>query len=156
MRSACGRDRDRRIHAHHRMEAHEALPAPAAVRPSGARRPGRPGTMARADHRRVVTVSDRPADRPVPPLARASARKRAYAADGTNDGTSAERHAQAPRPAMTGEEREAIRQAGAGRGAALTSRAWISRADRRPGSSREARCDPARHSRTPATERKQQ
>jgi excisionase family DNA binding protein len=37
-------------------------------------------------------VSDRPAGRPVPPLACASARKRAYTADGTNDGTSAERH----------------------------------------------------------------
>ena len=36
-------------------------------------------------------MSDRPADRPVPPLARASARKRAYTADGTNDGTNAER-----------------------------------------------------------------
>ena len=36
-------------------------------------------------------MSDRPADRPVPPLARASARKRAYTDDGTNDGTSAER-----------------------------------------------------------------
>jgi excisionase family DNA binding protein len=37
-------------------------------------------------------MSDRPAVRPVPPLARVSARKRAYAADGTNDETSAERH----------------------------------------------------------------
>jgi excisionase family DNA binding protein len=37
-------------------------------------------------------MSDRPAGRPVPPLARASARKRAYTADGTNDETSAERH----------------------------------------------------------------
>jgi excisionase family DNA binding protein len=36
-------------------------------------------------------MSDRPADRRVPPLARASARKRAYTADGTNDGTNAER-----------------------------------------------------------------
>ena len=38
-------------------------------------------------------MSDRPADRPVPPLARASARKRAYAAGGTNEGTNAERGA---------------------------------------------------------------
>ncbi len=38
-------------------------------------------------------MSDHPADRPVPPLARASARKRAYTADGTNDRTSAERNA---------------------------------------------------------------
>ena len=38
-------------------------------------------------------MSDRPADRPVPPLARASARKRAYTADGTNDETNAERRA---------------------------------------------------------------
>jgi excisionase family DNA binding protein len=33
-------------------------------------------------------VSDRPEVRPVPPLVHASARKRAYAADGTDDGTS--------------------------------------------------------------------
>ena len=38
-------------------------------------------------------MSDRPADRPVPPLARASARKRAYTADGTDNGTNAERGA---------------------------------------------------------------
>jgi excisionase family DNA binding protein len=38
-------------------------------------------------------VSDRPADRPVPPLARASARKRVYTDKGTNDGTSTERRA---------------------------------------------------------------
>jgi excisionase family DNA binding protein len=37
-------------------------------------------------------MSDRPADRPVPPLARASARKRAYTDDGTNNGTSTQRH----------------------------------------------------------------
>ncbi len=45
-------------------------------------------------------MSDRPAGRPVPPLARASARKRAYAAYGTNDGTSTERRvsARAERP----------------------------------------------------------
>jgi len=41
-------------------------------------------------------MSDRPAGRPVPPLARASARKRAYADDGTNDGTSTE-HRTMPR-----------------------------------------------------------
>jgi len=79
--------------AHYRMEAHEALPAPAAVRRSRPRRPGQPGAPARERHRGVVTVSDRPADRPVPPLARASARKRVYTADGTNDGTNAERRA---------------------------------------------------------------
>ena len=38
-------------------------------------------------------MSDRPEVRPVPPLARASARKRAYTADGTDDGTSTERGA---------------------------------------------------------------
>ena len=58
-------------------------------------------------------MSDRPTGRPVPPLARASARKRANAGNRTNDGTSAERSAPAPQPAMTGEAREAIRQAGA-------------------------------------------
>jgi hypothetical protein len=36
-------------------------------------------------------VSDRLGGRPVPPLARASARKRAYTEDGTNDGTSTQR-----------------------------------------------------------------
>jgi len=38
-------------------------------------------------------VSDRPADRPIPPLTRASARKRAYTADGTDNGTNTERTA---------------------------------------------------------------
>ena len=50
-------------------------------------------------------MSDRPADRPVPPLTRASARKRAYTADGTNDGTNAERHTnsadESPRPSRS-------------------------------------------------------
>jgi hypothetical protein len=55
-----------------------------------------PGTLARPDHRGAGTVSDHPADRPVPPLARASARKRAYTANGTNDGTSTERRANTP------------------------------------------------------------
>jgi len=58
-------------------------------------------------------VSDRPAGRPVPPLARASARKRAYVGNGTNDGTSTERCISAQQPAMSDEEREAIREAGA-------------------------------------------
>ena len=58
-------------------------------------------------------MSDRPAGRPVPPLARASARKRAYTGNGTNDGTSTERDIPAQQPAMSDEEREAIRQAGA-------------------------------------------
>jgi len=58
-------------------------------------------------------VSDRPAGRPVPPPARASARKRAYTDGGTNDGTSTERCISAQQPAMSDEEREAIREAGA-------------------------------------------
>jgi hypothetical protein len=58
-------------------------------------------------------MSDRPAGRPVPPLARASARNRANAGNGTNDGTNTERRAPVLQPAITGEEREAIRQAGA-------------------------------------------
>jgi hypothetical protein len=41
-------------------------------------------------------MSDRPASRPVPPLARASARERAYADNGTNDRTSTE-HRTMPR-----------------------------------------------------------
>jgi excisionase family DNA binding protein len=36
-------------------------------------------------------MSDRPADRPVPPLARASARKRAYTGNGTRGRTSTQR-----------------------------------------------------------------
>ena len=95
LHSSRRRDRNRRTHAHDRNEAHEAIPAPPGARRSGPRRPGQPGTLARADHRGAVTVSDRPADRPVPPLARASARKRAYTDNGTNDGTSTERR---PRP----------------------------------------------------------
>ena len=58
-------------------------------------------------------MSDRPAGRPVPPLARASARKRANTRNGTNDETSTERHASAQQPAMSEDEREAIREAGA-------------------------------------------
>ena len=58
-------------------------------------------------------MSDRPAGRPVSPFARASARKRAYAGNGTNDGTSTERDIPAQQPAMSDEEREAIREAGA-------------------------------------------
>ena len=42
-------------------------------------------------------MSDRPAGRPVPPLARTSARKRANTADGTNDETSTERHPRSAR-----------------------------------------------------------
>ncbi len=58
-------------------------------------------------------MSDRPAGRPVPPLARASARKRANTDGGTNDGTSTERCIPAQHPAMSDEEREVIREAGA-------------------------------------------
>jgi hypothetical protein len=50
---------------------------------------------------------------PSPPVARASARKCANTGNGTNDGTSTERHAPAQQPAMTDEEREAIQQVGA-------------------------------------------
>ncbi len=58
-------------------------------------------------------MSDRPGGRPVPPLGRASARTRAYTGNGTNDGTSTERCISAQQPAMSEEEREAIREAGA-------------------------------------------
>ena len=58
-------------------------------------------------------MSDRPDGRPVPPLARASARKRAYTGNGTNDGTSTQRRTPAPQPAMSDQEREAIREVGA-------------------------------------------
>ena len=58
-------------------------------------------------------MSDRPAGRPVPPLARASARKRAYTGNGTNDETTTRRDTPAPQPGLSDEEGEAIRQAGA-------------------------------------------
>jgi hypothetical protein len=58
-------------------------------------------------------VSDRPAVRPVPPLARASARKRANADDGTNDGTNAQRGISARQPTLSEDERQAVREAGA-------------------------------------------
>lgn len=54
-----------------------------------------------------------PPSRPVPPLAHASARKRANANDGTNDGTSTERATPARQPALSDQEREAIREVGA-------------------------------------------
>ena len=54
-----------------------------------------------------------PAASPTVITARMSTGKRASASNGTNDGTSTERRAPAPQPAMTDEEREAIRQAGA-------------------------------------------
>ena len=58
-------------------------------------------------------MSDRPADRPVPPLARASARRRAYTDNGTNDGTSTERRISAQQPAITTRSGKAIREVGA-------------------------------------------
>jgi len=58
-------------------------------------------------------MSDRPDVRPVPPLVRVSARKRAYTGYGTDDETSTERCGPGQRPAMSEEEREAIREAGA-------------------------------------------
>ena len=140
LHSSRRRDRNRRTHAHDRNEAHETIPAPPGARRSRTRRPSQPGTLARADHRGAVTMSDRPAGRPVPPLARASARKRAYTGNGTNDGTSTERDIPAQQPAMSDEEREAIRRSRRGRRAALTSRARISRADRR--SRQRSRCSP--------------
>jgi hypothetical protein len=69
--------------------------------------------VARAAHRGVVAVSDRPAGRPVPLPARASARKRAYTDDGTDDGTSTQRAISDPQPALSEEERRAVREAGA-------------------------------------------
>lgn len=58
-------------------------------------------------------MSDRPRSGPVPPLARASARKRANADNGTNDGTSTQRATPARQSALSDQEREAIRKAGA-------------------------------------------
>ena len=86
MRSPARRVGNERTHAHDRMEAHEALPALARVRRSGTRNAGQPGTVARSGHRRAVTVSDRPAGRPVPPLARASARHARTRATGRTTG----------------------------------------------------------------------
>jgi hypothetical protein len=58
-------------------------------------------------------VSDRPARRPVPPLVRVSARNARTRTTGRDDGTSTERAISPQQPAMTEEEREAIREAGA-------------------------------------------
>jgi hypothetical protein len=49
----------------------------------------------------------------VPSLARAPARKRAYTDNGTDDRTSTERATPAREPALSDQEREAIREAGA-------------------------------------------
>jgi hypothetical protein len=58
-------------------------------------------------------MSDRPAGRPIPPPARASARKRAYTDDGTDDGTNTQRATPGPKPTLSEDEREAVREAGA-------------------------------------------
>jgi hypothetical protein len=58
-------------------------------------------------------MSDRPAGRPVPPPARASARKRAYTDNGTDDGTHTGSAVPGRQHAMSDQEREAIREAGA-------------------------------------------
>ncbi len=58
-------------------------------------------------------MSDRPAGRPISPVARASARKRAYTDDGTNDGTDTERATPARQRALSADERQAVREAGA-------------------------------------------
>lgn len=82
------------------------------------------------------------------PARRASARKRPNGGNRTNDETSTERHPSARQPAINDEEREAIREAGAD-DATLTNRVRIPGTDRRSGSGRDARRDPARHSSTP-------
>jgi hypothetical protein len=58
-------------------------------------------------------VSDRPEGRPVPPLARASARNARTHTTGRTDGTTTERRVSGREPAIRDEDREAIRQAGA-------------------------------------------
>ena len=57
-------------------------------------------------------MSDRPEDRPVPPLARASARNARTRTAGRTDGTSTHRDIPARQP-MSDHERETIRKAGA-------------------------------------------
>ena len=57
-------------------------------------------------------MNDRSEDRPVPPLARASARNARTRAAGRTDGTSAQRGTRARQP-LSDQERAAIRQAGA-------------------------------------------
>ena len=54
-------------------------------------------------------MSDRPAGRPVPPLARASARKRANTGNGTNDETNAERGASARGEGLRRSGREGVK-----------------------------------------------
>lgn len=54
-------------------------------------------------------MSDRPEDRPVPPLARASARNARTQANGTDDGTSTQRRTTAPAKRRSRPDREAVR-----------------------------------------------
>ena len=111
MRGTRRRDRNCRTHAHHRMEANQALPAFAGVRRSGPRPPRQRRTLARAHPRGTVTVSARPEDRPVPSLARASARNARTRTVGRTDGTITD--GGTVRQAMSDRERETIRKAGA-------------------------------------------
>jgi hypothetical protein len=107
-RSAGRRHRRCRTHAHYWMEAHQALPAFASAR----RRGPRSGSAADAGVRGplgAVTVSDRPEDRPIPSLGRASARNARTRTTGRTDGTSAHRAARQP---VSHQERAAIWQAG--------------------------------------------
>ena len=85
MQGPRGRNRNRRTHAHYRMEAHELYRHLRQYAEAGRAIQVSRGRWRAQSHRGAVTVSDRPADRPVPRLARASARKRAYTADETNE-----------------------------------------------------------------------
>ena len=96
---------NRRTHPVYRNGTRHPLPPPTRTRPTGPRLPGEPGALARAHHRRAVTMSDRLTDRLVSPPARASARKRANTDDETRRETrprtvteGGDRHSQGHQP----------------------------------------------------------
>jgi hypothetical protein len=86
-------------------------PTPAAARRCGRRGRGQRGTLAHAEARGAVPVSDRPGGRPVPGPARMPARNAGTPAAGRTDGTGT--HGGSARQPMSDQERAAIRQAGA-------------------------------------------
>ena len=80
------------------MEAAPSFTGTCASTPKRAAPSKSAGATGAPDHRGAITVSDRLTVRLVSRLARASARKRAYTGNGTNDGTSTERRIQRSNP----------------------------------------------------------
>jgi hypothetical protein len=109
-----GRLRDRGTDPADRNAALDPLPPPPRACPARTRDPGKPWPLARPDHRRAVTMSDRLTDRLISPPAPATAGKRADTHAETSAEASTQRDAgrRRPRPsALTDTEREAIHAA---------------------------------------------